>query len=328
MVRSGCTVKKFLDWLTSMRLAIGLVVYLALASTLATLVPQGLEPEVYLANYPKLLAELIVQTGFSSFFGSILFIIPGFLFFANLSACTVKRFAREVKKTGRRRFGPDILHLGLMLLVIGAAVSYSGHKEGSVQLLPGEAVNLPDGSVLRLKDFRFERYDDGRPRDWVSVVSLSKGDDVIREDYEIRVNRPLRHAGLTLYQSTYQNTLALLVEDATGQYRLSPGEELTLSGIGLFFMGPEGSDPSGGAMAPSGLDGRAVLQVTDQGGQRVERLSAGQSIGPVRMVGFESRLATGIEAVQDPGYPLVVIALVLVALGTCVTFIQKAKEAA
>ena len=130
-----------------MRLAIGLIAYLAVTCILATLVPQGLADDEYRAMYPKIVAQLVVQTGFGGFFGSILFIIPAFLFFANLSACTVKRFVRELRKKAGRRHGPDILHVGLMALVIGSIWSFSGHQQGSVTLAPGDGVNLPDGAV-------------------------------------------------------------------------------------------------------------------------------------------------------------------------------------
>jgi hypothetical protein len=39
-------------------------------------------------------------------------------------------------------------------------------------------------------------------------------------------------------------------------------------------------------------------------------------------------LTTGIQAVADPGWPVVAAALALVALGTALTFFQKLGEAA
>ncbi len=324
--------KKFLEKLTSIRLAIGLIVYLALTGILATLVPQGLSPEDYRAMYPRLLATLVVQTGFGSFFDSILFIIPAFVFFANLSACTVKRFIGQLRSAGRKRFGPDVLHLGLMVLVLGATWSYSGHREGSVTLLPGEGVNLPDGSVLVLEEFRFERYDDGRPRDWVSVIRLEKDGRSLRDGYELRVNSPLRHAGMTLYQSSYSELSSFLVRDPEGkEFRLGPGEELTLAGTTLFFMGPEGAVPAGAApeaaaSAPADPAARAVVRVIDAGGERVERLAPGDAAGSLVALGMRTELATGIQAVSDPGYPMVAAALALIAIGIAITFIQKIKE--
>ncbi len=324
--------KKFIDKLSSLKLAIGLIAYLALTGILATLIPQGLAPEVYRAQYPRLVAELIVQTGFGSFFGSILFILPALLFFANLSACTVKRFLRELKKKGPKRFGPDILHLGLMLLVVGSIWSYSGHQEGSVTLAPGEGVNLPDGSVMELKDFRFERYEDGRPRDWVSVVDLSKDGELVKENFELRVNNPLRYAGLTLYQASYSELSALVLKDSGGrEFRMAQGEELSLEGLKLFFMAPEGANPEDATQAmppPAAFAAgtKAVLRVGDESGERVVRVSQGDMLGAISVLGFRVELSTGIQAVLDPGYPLVFLAFILIAFGTALTFIQKLKE--
>lgn len=303
-----------------MRLAIGLIAYLALTGILATLVPQGLPPEAYYESYPRLIAPLIVDTGFSHFFSSILFIIPAFVFFINLSACTIKRFVRELKKKGPKRFGPDILHIGLMALVIGGAWSYSGKQEGSVTLRPGESVNLPDGSVVVLKDFRFERYDDGRPRDWVSVLDVMKDEKLVKEGFELRVNTPLRYEGLTLYQASYSQTGSLVLADGAGrEFRMAPGEELGLEGLRFFFMAPEGTGQEGA---------RAVLRVADAEGERVLRVAPGERLGEVTIIGFREELATGIQAVRDPGYPLVFAAFALIAIGTAITFIQKLKEAA
>lgn len=321
--------KRFIDRLSSMRLAIGLIAYLTVTGILATLVPQGLAPEAYYASYPRLIAPLIVDTGFSNFFSSILFIIPAFVFFANLTACTMKRFVRELKKKGPKRFGPDILHFGLMALVIGGAWSYSAKQEGSVTLRPGESVNLPDGSVVILRDFRFDRYDDGRPRDWVSVLDVVKDEKLVKEGFELRVNTPLRYEGLTLYQASYSQTGSLVLADGSGrEFRMAQGEELGLEGLRFFYMAPEGADPSGGAQGGQPAAARAVLRVADAEGERVVRAAPGDRLGAVTILGFREELATGIQAVRDPGYPLVFAAFVLIAIGTAITFIQKLKEAA
>jgi len=239
-----------------MRLAIVLIAYLAAAGVLATLVPQGMPLEEYRSAYPEFLANLILRTGFDHFFTNrVFFWAPAFLFFANLSACTVDRFLREIKKKkNQRRHGPDILHEGLMLLFIGAVFSFSGHGEGSVALAPGGGARLPDGSTLELLDFRFERYPDGRPKEWISVVRLTDPEGIVRKDkYEIKVNSPLRYKGLSLYQASYVP-----------------------------------ADP--------------------------------------KAAGMEGQLKTVIQAVRDPGYFLALPAMLLVALGTAITFFQKIKE--
>lgn len=321
--------KRFIDLLSSIRLAIGLILYLTVTAILASLVPQGLAPEAYYASYPRIIAPLIVDMGFGNFFSSFLFIIPAFVFFANLTACSIKRFVRELKKKGPRRFGPDILHFGLMVLVIGGAWSYSGNQIGSVILRPGERVNLPDGSVLILRDFSFVRYDDGRPRDWVSVLDVMKDGKLVKEGFELRVNAPLRYEGLTLYQATYSQASSLLLADGSGrEYRMAPGEELALEGLRFSFTAFEGAEPSGGAQGGQPAGARALLRVADADGERIVRAAPGDRLGAVTILGLREELATGIQAVRDPGYPLVFASFVLIAIGTAITFIQKLKEAA
>lgn len=343
---------KFIAWITSLRLAIGLIVYLAVGSILATLIPQGLPEEEYFVRFPKLVAELIVQTGFDGFFGSIVFILPSFLFFANLSACTVKRFVRELHRKSRHHHGPDVLHVGLMVLVVGAVMSFSGHQAGSVTLAPGDGVNLPDGSLLHLDDFRYDKYDDGRPRDWVSVVTIEKNGTKVVEGYEIRVNTPLRYSGLTFYQATFQELPGLALRDASGtEYLLAQGEERIIGMDTVFFMAPEsataagtptaggvagfagmGTMPSGmatgdsGSAAGNGDQTRAVVRFGPGPDGKTMRVGPGDRLGSLTVTGIRAQLASGIDAVKDPGYPVVFVGLILVAFGTALTFGQKILE--
>ncbi len=307
--------------LKSVRLAIGLIAYLTVASILATLVPQGAAPEEYRTLYPGFLADLILQTGFDRFFGSILlFLLPSFLFFANLSACTVDRFLRELRKKGPRRHGPDVLHLGLMLLAVGAFLSASLHREETMTLVPGSRVNLPDGAVLSLTDFQFERYPDGRPKDWTSVLDLADKDGkAIKEKFELRVNSPLRYGGITFYQASYTPYPVLELRSRDGRgVELYPGEEISLGDTTYYFMALTGE--------PRAAETRAVIRVDDGRAPAVLRAAPGDRAGDLEVAGFKEDLATGIQAVRDPGYALVLPAMLLVALGTALTFIQKIKE--
>ncbi len=313
----------FFRRLKSVRLAIGLIAYLTFASILATLVPQGAAPEEYRSLYPGLLSDLILQTGFDRFFNSLLlFLLPSFLFFANLSACTVDRLLREFRKKGRRRHGPDILHVGLMLLAVGAVLSASLHREEAMTLVPGSRVNLPDGAVLILSDFRFEQYPDGRPKDWTSVFDLEDKDGrSLKKSYELRVNTPLRHGGFTFYQASYTPYPVLELKSRDGlPVELYQGEEVKLGDTAYYFMALTGD--------PGAPETRAVVRVDDGRAPKVLRAAAGEPVGTLSVAGFRQQLATGIQAVRDPGYALVLPAMLLVALGTALTFIQKIKEEA
>lgn len=275
--------------------------------------PQGLPLDMYKEMYPRLVAELIINSGFSRFFSSLLFILPAFLFFANLSACTVKRLLRELKRKSGRHHGPDVLHIGLMLLVIASILSFAGHRRGSMSLYKGNGVNLPDGGSLILDDFRFIRYDDGRPKDWVSVVSIAKDGVVVKDGYEIRVNKPLRYGGLTFYQTSYIETQELELLDPSGvRVSLVKGEARSIGARSYLLLAADG--------------GRATVRIIDGEDDSLLRVVPGDMAGPMRVIGLTINMASVLEAVTDPAYPLVLASLILIALGTSWTFAQKIKE--
>jgi cytochrome c biogenesis protein ResB len=302
--------------LKSLRLAVFLIVLLTAGSVMATLIPQGLESQKYFDVYPKLVATLVVELGLGRYFTSLLFLLPAIAFFVNLLACTVDRLARELRKKARRRHGPDVLHVGLLLLIIGSLISFSERKEGSVSLRVGDSVDLPNGERLTLKEFRDERYADGRPREWTSVVDISKGAAVTRAGAAIRVNTPLSVADMTIYQASYGAEYELEMTDAAGSVqRLGRGETKKIGAADYFFMTIDS-------------DKKAVVRVTGVPDFSVVRVDEkGTEIGPMRAV-LKTAPTTGLHAVTDPGYPVVLAALVLVGLGTALTFVQKSKEAA
>ena len=300
----------------SIKLAIGLIVCLTAGSVLATLIPQGLDSKKYFELYPKLAAMLIVETGLGRYFTSLLFLLPVFAFFVNLLACSADRLGREFKKKTKRRHGPDILHAGLLVLILGSLYSFSERKEGSVTLRVGDSVELPNGERLTLAEFIDERYDDGRPSGWTSVVDLASEGTAARIGERISVNRPLRVGGLTIYQASYGADYELELTDATGAaHRISRGETDGAGGIECFFMTVDENR-------------RAVVRVTGVPGLSVLRVDeGGADIGSFRAV-LKTVPTTGLQAVTDPGYPVVLAGLILIALGTALTFAQKLTEAA
>ncbi len=288
-----------LRFITSVKLAVGLIGYLVVAGIASTLVP-----------------------GWGTrFFTSIAFLLPAAAFFVNLTACTIRRFVRELRRPTRRRHGPDLLHLGLIVLMAGSVVSYRAKGTGAVTLAPGESATLPDGSTLTVTDFRFDRYPDGRPKDWVSTLRVTEGGLVALDGFELRVNRPLRRGGYTFYQSSYDTVWQLALRDATGAERvLHEGERTEVGGVAVLFMSAEQTE--------SPATGRAVIQVGEGNDARVVRVAGGDPVGSATVADVRGVLATGIMAVADPGWPVVAAALALIAIGLALTFLQKLGEAA
>jgi len=313
---------------TSLWLAVTLLAVLALGCVLATIVPQGLMAEDYAGRYPRLLAHLVTGTGLSHYFTSWLFLVPGIAFSLNLLACTVRRFSREARKRAGRRHGPDLLHLGLLMLVVGSLVSFSRRQEGSIMLRVGDTVELPGSEILALRDFTEERYEDGRPKEWTSVVDVTRGGEPVMVGRAIRVNAPLRVGSLTIYQASYGSVPEVELRGDDGAVAvLAEGDAHRVGDLDVAFMAVE----SDGA-APS----RALLRVTGASPGAGTSSGAGAlvRVGPEGadvdglLAVFRLAPAAGLEAVADPGFPVVLVGLVLVAAGSALTFARKLREAA
>jgi cytochrome c biogenesis protein ResB len=308
-------------------LGIGLIAYLAATGMLASLLPQGRDAAFYSSTLPPLAAYLAVKTGFSNFYGSLFFLFPALLFFANLSACAADRLVRELKK-GRaaRRHGPDILHLGLILLILSAVLGQaakSSHPEarGYVRLSVGEAVQLPDGRLLALKALRVERYPDGRPKDWVSSVEVSKDGALLLPSRDIRVNHPLRLGSLSIFQSSYDTERVIKLIGPAGEARsLASGESIDEDSRRLVLISVDLD--SGTALArEESIPGAPIVSAA-----RTIRLGAGTKIGAFSMAGTQELALSGLMASYDPAFPAILASLGIAALGICITFARKIGE--
>jgi cytochrome c biogenesis protein ResB len=305
-------------FLRSIKLAIGLIAYLSLACVLASLLPQAREDSFYYAALPGALAALVVKTGFSNYFRSLLFLIPAFLLFANLSACSAGRLAAQLKKGRReRRHGPDILHLGLVLLFLGAVLGQAAKAgrpdwDGFVRLGVGESVQLPGDRLLTLSGLEAQRYDDGRPRDWISTVSLSKDGKGLGPERAIRVNHPLRLGALSIYQASYGVDRVLELAAPSGETRsLATGESLATDSGRILLMSVDLDTDS------------ALASEEGPGGTRTLRLEKGEKAGAFTVIGAKEIGLSGLRASYDPAFPAILAALAISALGIFITFARK-----
>jgi len=310
---------KLYRFFRSVRLAVVLLLVITGLSILATLIPQGRGEEYYRASYAPGMADLILWTRFDRFSTSVLFLAPLALFVVNLGVCTVHRMTTRGKSGASRRHGPDLIHIGLLILAVGGVASTLLRKEAAFSMGAGDSVDVSGGYRLELLAFDTQRYDSGLPKDWISTVRVTQGDKVLRESFAIEVNRPLRLGLLSVYQTTYETEVIVHVSDASGAtYTLQNGEGVRV-GESVHFLA--------GAERGAGGEYRAQFEVW-KGEKRVEVLSvgAGGSVGDYRIDRVSARDLTGLTAVRDPGYIPVLAALIVGAVGLALTFVQKRKE--
>ncbi|MBN2354310.1 MAG: cytochrome c biogenesis protein ResB [Spirochaetales bacterium] len=301
--------------LTSVRLAVVLIALITLCSLTATFIPQKQAPEYYRSHYPAVAADAIVFSGYADFFHSAPFFILAGLFFINLSACTVNRFVSRVMRGAPRRYGPDIIHAGLLLTVIAGVLSLINRWETVITLREGDRRLFPDGSVVTLASFEYRRYPDGRPEAWISRLKVEK--DGKTTEAAVEVNHPLFLGAVTLYQSSFDERATAYLDSPEGHFTLWKNEAVE-TGEGTFvFLGAD--------TAP----GSALFGLLDPAETRVvERRTAapGGRIGPLVLRRVEVSYATGLQAVVDPSSWLVIPALIVAAAGLVLTVIQKLKE--
>ncbi len=220
-----------------MKLTVVVLISLIITIVPATVITQYQNPGYYLTSYPGGRGALILITGYDHFFSSPLFLLLAALFWINLATCTGKRFFRQVKKKGSRRFGPDILHLGLLILILGGILGFFTRQEGIVFLAPGERAALPGGSFLTVKDFIYETYPDGRPSRWLSDIIISSGPDSPGIEKAVSVNNPLRIHGLVIYQASYRYSESAGLYETGLMVSIDPSKKVIITALILISLG-------------------------------------------------------------------------------------------
>lgn len=149
-----------------------------------------------------------------------------------------------------REGGSLIFHTAFYVLLAGAVIGKTFGFTGQIGLVegqsfadtriaydfadPGRAFGLDDhrGFVMTLDDFDVSYFPDFTPRDFVGSVTISENGEPVRSS-DIRVNRPLRYDGMTIYQLAFGMAPRITVRAGDRvlfdeQVRLAPNTNLNL----------------------------------------------------------------------------------------------------
>lgn len=162
-------------------------------------------------------------------------------------------------------FAPHILHVGLLIIIIGAFLS-SFAVTGQLMLAPGESQPLPtavaeragDGVII-VSDFSTHYDEDGAVDNWVTTFDLSLDGEEVAQDATTRVNHPYKEHGLSIYQMAYKNMYVVHIEGAdevTGDYAIPESQRFPLGsrtvdiepmtdGVALLYVFDENNDEVG-----------------------------------------------------------------------------------
>jgi cytochrome c biogenesis protein ResB len=307
-------------FLKSVRLAVVLILVITFLSLLSTLVPQGRPDPWYRERYPRALSSLIRLVSFDRFFTSAIFLVPVLLFTANLGVCAADRLIARERNKAKRRHGPDLIHIGILVLIAGGLVTTLGRQEKTWPLAAGEDAAISPTYSLHLDSFQSLKYDNGSPREWISTVSVTRDGKQEIASFPIEVNRPLRLQGISVYQASWETEGILELETKGGKrVNASTGQGFQ-DGDSFWYFSDARQDRLGWMAVFQEYKGDRLVSA--------RTLGAGERIGPFTVVAVSARELTGLKVVKDPGRWPFLAALILILSGLCLTFFQKRREAA
>jgi len=228
------------------------------------------------------------------------------------------------------RIGPILIHLGMILLMIGATYGSLNGQTTEKFLAPGRSIDLLDknkekGLTIELKNFQIERDPQGRAEQYRSKINVIEPNGN-NQTKEISVNYPLRFKGITLYQADW--SLAAI----TLQINNSPKLQIPIKRI------PELGEQVWGTIIPTKKDGTDQILLTvnseigpviiyDKDGNRMINLSTnteaevkGTTIKIINIIP-----SSGLLLKRDPGVPIVYSSFAIILIGGSLSLISTKK---
>ena len=385
-------ISQVLNWLSSLKIAILLLLVIAVSCAAGTLIPQQESNQFYYDNFNKnpflgiINANILLLFEFDHVYTSFWFLFLLIWLGLALSVCSfrrqlpilksalnwidyksprqiaklsvaqtivtnncskslekiklnLKKQGWNVKETDGRiaarqgvigRLGPILIHLGMILLMIGATYGSLNGKTIEKFLAPGRSIDLLNnneekGLTIELQKFQIERDPQGRAEQYKSIVNVIEPNGN-NQSKEISVNYPLRYKGLTLYQADW--SLAAI----TIQIDNSPKLQIPIEPIS------ELGEQVWGTVIPTNKDGKNQILLTvdselgpvniyDNDGTLLTKLSInkeekvqGALINIINIIP-----SSGLLLKHDPGVPLVYLSFAIILIGGSLSIISTKK---
>ncbi len=270
--------------LSSVRFAVAVFIVVAVVSATATFL-----------NRPEM-------------FRGVFFLLPAALFALSLLSCTVDSLVRRPRRrlTG---YSHDVIHVGVLILIAGGALTLLGAREDEVILQVGE-------SVVIAGEWEVQLLDSVRSAEnWESVLSVRKNGETVRTE-TVSVNNPVTIGGVRLLQQSWAKERALILEDSGGnRHFMVPGEGFVSGAIALVLE--ERQD------APLGLQFVRYSEEMRTGEVFVE---TGMIVAGLTVVDTELRVRSGLQAVRDPGAPVAMAGAIILVTGMLLFMTKKIRE--
>ncbi len=223
------SMKKLVDALASLKLAVILLVFLLVALSAGTIVESRADAATA---------------------GRLVYYSWWFLGLQGVFAASVACSIASLFPWGKRRTGFLVTHASLLLILAGAALTYFGKSEGQLDLWEGQSSSTiessdHEGKVLsrhelpfsvKLDDFVLETYQGTRrPSGFASQVVVTDLDTGKSFPVRIFMNTPLHHRGWSLFQSSYRQEGGR--EATVLSVSKDPGQLVVFAGYATLVLG-------------------------------------------------------------------------------------------
>ncbi|MBN1798345.1 MAG: cytochrome c biogenesis protein ResB [Spirochaetales bacterium] len=319
--------KKILNFLKSPKLAVAMIVLLIILFLTATFVPQGQAETFYLTHYPGFIARLIILTHYYNFYRSSIFLIPLFLFFINLIICTFSRIIARFLHKAPLRFGPDLIHISILLFIASGIASLRFQEQ--------EVVIPEGGSALLSSGHKIEMFHQlSIPKDLAENSSIdlyykvSKNGVLIKEGW-LANEKILEFDNFIISrQPDFWEQVLILKDENLEYYELKPGIGFRMENRNFIFKGisPEYSRDQENKHTLSSEFYLAALFVEQESDieSRTIIKNRGDKIGP--FIVHDLLLAYRFIIKEKSDAEFIIGAGVLFICGLGLTFLQKTGD--
>lgn len=341
------TKNKFYRFISSVRLAIILLVIIAIFCVIATLIPQNLDKTHYTNLFGSVGASIVTFLGFHNVFKSPLFCFFGIAFAINLFVCTWGRISVAIK-ISRKKFslgawGSPLLHVGLCIILIGITLSSISKHEIYYEIPVGETVTVAGksgGFTLTVDEFSVDYYEDSiSPKQYRSSVTIQKPKQEPLP-MEIQVNSPGKYNGVSILQQSYGWEIIVTLSTGQASRQLSIKDEDWI----VLGEGPKGNTTLGIAFYPDYDEAQGIAQmkshkdnnprviwVLQEGDEpiAIDTLAIGETsiIQEPLTITFDGyRYYSGLQMKYDPGIAVIFCGFLLLCLGLALLYLLGKKR--
>lgn len=391
---------ELLPLLADLRLAILLLLAIALFSISGTVIEQGQSAQFYQANYPEhpalfgfLTWKVILIIGLDHVYRTWWFLSLLILFGSSLTACTFTRQFPALKaartwkfynkprqfeklalsaelETGSfksllpelqkrsylifqegnslyarkgiaGRIGPIVVHASMLIILAGSIwgsitgfVAQEMIPSGQTFLVknivdagPLAAAQVPKDWAVKVNRFWIDYTPEGGIDQFYSDLSVvdKQGKEVDRQT--IYVNKPLRHQGVTFYQTDWGISAVKFQFNNSPVFQL-PMAQLDTNGKGRIWGTwiPTKPDLSEGVSLVT-KDLQGTLLIYDATGKLISTVRSGMTteVNGVKLKILEVIGSTGLQIKADPGIPIVYAGFGLLMLGVIMSYISHSQ---